>query len=90
VLHETCPSPALGYRSNLHRGLEIDLLVYPRRATRPGFGRNYDAGFDASVRICDAVTTADAQQSCVFCVPREHSFRSSGDARRASGVTLNC
>ncbi|CAN7781719.1 hypothetical protein LJR267_010073 [Paraburkholderia hospita] len=72
--------------SRLYRGFEIDLLVYPHRATRPGFGRDYDEGFDASVRICAAETTTDGPQSRVFRVPGKRPFLNTGDARRASAV----
>ena len=69
----------------LYRGLEIYPLVYPHRATQSGFGHNYDEGFDASVRICEADASANSPRSRVFHVPPgKRPFANAGDARRAS------
>ncbi|MFD1560186.1 hypothetical protein ACFSHT_31830 [Paraburkholderia silviterrae] len=67
----------------LYRGLEIYPLVYPHRPTEPGFGHNYDEGFDASVRIQEGEAVQDPR-SRVFGIAVARPFRSAGDARRAS------
>jgi hypothetical protein len=68
----------------LYRGLEIYLLIYPHRATRAGFGHNYEEGFEASVRISEHDTATHDSRSRVFRVPRKRPFENAGDARRAS------
>ena len=70
----------------LYRGLEIYLLIYPHRATRTGFGHNYEEGFEASVRIREPDTATHDCRSRVFRVPRKRPFENTGDARRASAA----
>jgi len=71
-----------GFR--LYRGLEVYPLVYPHRATAPGFGHNYDEGFDAAVRIQEPETPDGNSRSRVFRLPVVRPFQNAGDARRAS------
>lgn len=71
-----------GFR--LYRGLEVYPLVYPHRATAPGFGHNYDEGFDAAVRIQEPADAGAITRSRVFRLDVVHPFTSAGDARRAS------
>ncbi|PMS14532.1 hypothetical protein C0Z18_31345 [Trinickia dabaoshanensis] len=66
-----------------YRGLDISLLVYPHRATQAGFGRNYEEGFDASIRISEPDAGIDSLRSRVFRVPGTRPFSNTGDARRA-------
>ena len=66
-----------------YRGLDISLLVYPHRATRAGFGHNYDDGFDASIRISEPESGIDNARSRLFRVPGKRPFANTGDARRA-------
>jgi hypothetical protein len=66
-----------------YRGLDISLLVYPSRATQAGFGRNYEEGFDASIRISEPDSGMDSLRSRIFRVPARRPFLSTGDARRA-------
>jgi hypothetical protein len=68
----------------LYRGLEIYPLVYPRHATEPGFGHNYDEGFNAAVRIQEPESSDGTSRSRVFQVPVAKAFQNAGDARRAS------
>lgn len=67
-----------------YRGLDISLLVYPHRATQTGFGRNYEEGFDASIRISEPGSGSDEPRSRLFRVPGKRPFVNTGDARRAS------
>jgi hypothetical protein len=71
-------------RSRLYRGYEIYPLVYPHRAALPGFSRNYEEGFDASVRISEPGFDAEPTRSRVFRVTSKKPFDNAGDARRAS------
>ena len=71
-----------GFR--LYRGLEVYPLVYPHRATEPGFGHNYDDGFDAAVRIQEPQGATGVSRSRVFRLPMDRPFQNAGDARRAS------
>lgn len=67
-----------------YRGLDISLLVYPHHATQSGFGHNYDAGFDASIRISEPGSGIESARSRLFRVPGKRPFENTGDARRAS------
>jgi hypothetical protein len=67
-----------------YRGLDIALLVYPHRATLPGFGHNHADGFDASIRISEPDSTMQSTRSRLFRVPGKRPFMNAGDARRAS------
>ncbi|RKP43388.1 hypothetical protein [Trinickia fusca] len=71
-----------GFR--LYRGLEIHPLVYPRHAAEPGFGHNYDEGFDAAVRIQEPGGSEGVSRSRVFPLLVAKAFQNAGDARRAS------
>lgn len=71
----------------LYRGLEVYPLVYPRHATTPGGGHNYDEGFDAAVRIQEPESSESSEsmpRSRVFRLAVSKPFQNSGDARRAS------
>lgn len=70
----------------LYRGLEIYPLVYPRHATEPGFGHNYDEGFSAAVRIQEPESPDGTSRSRVFRLPVTKTFQNAGDARRASAA----
>lgn len=73
--------------SRLYRGLEIYPLVYPHCPTKPGFGHNYDEGFDAAVRIQEGQETqgpGGQPHGRVFGVAVGTPFLNAGDARRAS------
>lgn len=66
-----------------YRGLEIYPLVYPRKA-RGKFGSyDYDAGFDASVKICRRDDNDALSAGLVFRVPQLVPFGAAGEARRA-------
>ncbi|EEA02486.1 conserved hypothetical protein [Burkholderia sp. H160] len=67
-----------------YRGFDISLLVYPHCKTQPGYGHNYEEGFDASIRISDPDAVTDSPRSRLFRVPGKRPFGSAGDARRAS------
>ncbi|ADG16408.1 hypothetical protein HDG35_005332 [Paraburkholderia sp. JPY681] len=67
----------------LYRGLEINLLVFPRCPTLNGHGHNYEDGFDAAVRIREPEGQDGRSRSCVFRLPAESAYESAGDARRA-------
>ncbi len=69
---------------HLYRGFEIHPLIYPRLASVDGRAHNYEAGFDAAVRICFPRTDATASASRVFKLDNAQAFDSAGDARRAS------
>ncbi|POR54946.1 hypothetical protein B0G62_102556 [Paraburkholderia eburnea] len=67
-----------------YRGLEIYPFVFPHLPTQAGFGRNYDEGFDAAVRIQEPDAIPRAPRSRVFGVLVKTPFLNAGDARRAS------
>lgn len=69
---------------HLYRGFEIYPLIYPHVPARDGYTRNYDAGFDAAVKICLRGPADAAPQSQTFRLPDELPFATTGDARRAS------
>lgn len=68
----------------LYRGFEIYPLVFPHRATQPGLARDYEAGFDAAVRISELASGTLAARSRVFRLDSPKPFENTGDARRAS------
>ncbi len=65
-----------------YRGLDLQPLVYPHRATTPGSGHNYQEGFDAAVCIREP-EGAPGSRSRVFRLAKDKPFQSAGDARRA-------
>ena len=67
-----------------YRGLEIYPLVYAHQSSGLGGARNYDAGFDAAVRICRRGNDDTMTSSRVFRVPSRSPFGAAGDARIAS------
>ena len=67
----------------LYRGLEINLLVFPRCPTLSGHGHNYEDGFDAAVRIREPEAEDGRSRSRVFRLPVQSAYESAGDARRA-------
>jgi hypothetical protein len=67
-----------------YRGLEIYTLVYPHQPRGANGTRHYDAGFDASVKICRRGKDDTMTTSRVFRVPSRSPFGTTGDARMAS------
>ncbi|WP_179404377.1 hypothetical protein [Burkholderia guangdongensis] len=69
---------------HLYRGFEIYPLIYPHVPAQNGSPHNYDAGFDAAVKICLRGTTDTLTQSQTFRLLECPPFGTAGDARRAS------
>ncbi|AIO43616.1 MULTISPECIES: hypothetical protein [Burkholderia] len=69
---------------HVYRGFEIYPLIYPHVAAPHGCPHNYDAGFDAAVKICLRGTTDTLTQSQTFRLRDTSPFDNAGDARRAS------
>ncbi|RQR36766.1 MULTISPECIES: hypothetical protein [unclassified Burkholderia] len=69
---------------HLYRGFEIYPLIYPHVPAQNGNTHNYDAGFDAAVKICLRGTTDTLTRSETFRLPEHAPFESAGEARRAS------
>ncbi|AJY12756.1 hypothetical protein K6W16_05140 [Burkholderia dolosa] len=69
---------------HLYRGFEIYPLIYPHVPAINGSAHNYDAGFDAAVKICLRGTTDTVTQSQTFRLLDRAPFGTAGDARRAS------
>lgn len=69
---------------HVYRGFEIYPLIYPHVPAPNGCPHNYDAGFDAAVKICLRGTTDTVTQSQTFRLHDNSPFDSAGDARRAS------
>jgi hypothetical protein len=67
-----------------YRGLEITPLVYPRKKRIPGRSYDYDAGFDASVRISRRSVEGELSEGRIFRVPGMFPFDGGGKARLAS------
>ncbi len=67
----------------LYKGLEVHPLVFPHTPTRAGFAHDYDAGFDAAVRIREPGDEGIEARSRVFRLQVETPFLSAGAARRA-------
>jgi hypothetical protein len=67
-----------------YRGLEIYPLVYSRIPRGAVGSFDYDAGFDAAVRICRRGTDDTLTASRVFRIPHRAPFSDAGEARRAS------
>lgn len=67
-----------------YRGFEIYPLIYPHVPVLNGCPHNYDAGFDAAVKICLRGTTDTLTQSQTFRLLDDAPFDTAGDARRAS------
>ncbi|WP_144155885.1 hypothetical protein [Paraburkholderia sp. BCC1885] len=67
-----------------YRGLEIYPLVYAHEPRGANGSRHYDAGFDASVKICRRGSDGSMTTSRVFRVPSGSPFGNTGDARMAS------
>ncbi|MDE1181600.1 hypothetical protein [Paraburkholderia sp.] len=65
-----------------YKGFEIHPLVYPRRPADGTTGRNADAGYDASVRIC-RVGANPAADGRVFRLQYFLPFDGTGKARIA-------
>ncbi|ACC74736.1 hypothetical protein PPMP20_29000 [Paraburkholderia phymatum] len=70
--------------SYVYKGLEVCPLVFPHTPTRAGFAHDYDAGFDAAVRIRERSDNGLEARSRVFRLNVATPFPSAGDARRAS------
>ncbi|MBN3755298.1 hypothetical protein G3N95_20300 [Paraburkholderia sp. Tr-20389] len=68
----------------VYKGLEVCPLVFPHTPTRAGFAHDYDAGFDAAVRIRERGADGLEGRSRVFRLQVDIPFPSAGDARRAS------
>ncbi|WP_423371216.1 hypothetical protein [Burkholderia sp. LMG 32019] len=69
---------------HIYRGFEIYPLIYPHVPALDGCPHNYDAGFDAAVKICLRGTADTLTQSQTFRLLDDSPFDSAGDARRAS------
>lgn len=69
---------------HVYRGFEIYPLIYPHALAPNGSPHNYDAGFDAAVKICLRGTTDTLTQSQTFRLRDTSPFDNAGDARRAS------
>lgn len=67
-----------------YRGLVIYPLVYPHIARGAVGSYDYDAGFDAAVRICRRGTDDTLTASRVFRIPHRAPFGGAGEARNAS------
>ncbi|OAJ62262.1 hypothetical protein A6V36_21630 [Paraburkholderia ginsengiterrae] len=67
-----------------YRGLEIYPLVYPHNPRSATGSYDYDAGFDAAVRICRRGANDTLTASRVFRVPHPAPFGKAGEARKAS------
>lgn len=67
-----------------YRGFEIHPLIYPHLLAESGRSHNYEAGFDAAVRICLRGADATLTQSRTFKLVNNAPFQNAGDARRAS------
>ncbi|MPV55031.1 hypothetical protein CFB46_33315 [Burkholderia sp. HI2761] len=69
---------------HVYRGFEIYPLIYPHVPALNGCPHNYDAGFDAAVKICLRDATDTLTQSQTFRLGDASPFDNAGDARRAS------
>ncbi|WP_206951443.1 hypothetical protein [Trinickia acidisoli] len=69
---------------HIYRGFEIHPLIYPHNRAEDGRAHNYEAGFDAAVRICIRGTDATQTQARTFKLVDNSPFMNAGDARRAS------
>ncbi|RQS18717.1 hypothetical protein [Burkholderia sp. Bp8998] len=70
--------------THVYRGFEIYPLIYPHVPAANGAPHNYDAGFDAAVKICLRGVTDTLTQSQTFRLRNNTPFDTAGDARRAS------
>ncbi|AOI60448.1 hypothetical protein [Burkholderia diffusa] len=69
---------------HFYRGFEIHPLIYPHVPALNGAPHNYDAGFDAAVKIFLRDATDTLTQSQTFRLRANAPFNTAGDARRAS------
>ncbi|AIO68354.1 hypothetical protein [Burkholderia oklahomensis] len=69
---------------HVYRGFEIHPLIYPHVPAGEGRGHNYEAGFDAAVRICPRSQQTASSQGRIFKLADRSPFSNAGDARRAS------
>lgn len=67
-----------------YRGFEIHPLIYPHQIAQDGRSHNYEAGFDAAVRICLRGADTTLTQSRTYKLSNTSPFSNAGDARRAS------
>jgi hypothetical protein len=67
-----------------YRGFEIYPLVYPRKPRTAGGTYDYEAGFDAAVKICRRDGDNGITTSRIFHVSGVIPFGGAGEARRAS------
>ncbi|RQT87508.1 hypothetical protein [Burkholderia cepacia] len=67
-----------------YRGFEIYPLIYPHFHTGSGRAHNYEAGFDAAVKVCLRGTDTTLTRSQTFKLVDGSPFANAGDARRAS------
>lgn len=68
----------------MYRGFEIFPLIYPHTQVGDGRNHNYEAGFDAAVKICLRGTDTTVTRSQTFQLLKGSPYASAGDARRAS------
>lgn len=69
---------------HLYRGFEIYPLIYPHVQPFSGYPRNYDAGFDAAVKIWLRGTDDTLTRSQTFRLIDNVPFETVGNGRRAS------
>lgn len=70
--------------THTYRGFEIHPLIYPHQVAEDGRAHNYEAGFDAAVRISLRSADTSQTQSRTFKLVDGSPFANAGDARRAS------
>lgn len=68
----------------MYRGFEIFPLIYPHTKVKVGRAHNYEAGFDAAVKICLRGTDTTVTRSQTFHLREDSPYANAGDARRAS------
>ena len=69
---------------HIYRGFEIYPLIYPHFQAGAVRTHNYEAGFDAAVKVCLRGTDTTLTRSQTFKLVDGSPFASAGDARRAS------
>ncbi|RKP49103.1 hypothetical protein [Trinickia fusca] len=70
--------------THVYRGFEIYPLIYSHLPPQDGRAHDYEAGFDAAVKICLRGTDTTITRSQTFKLLDDSPFASAGDARRAS------
>lgn len=70
--------------THTYRGFEIFPLIYPHAQVEDGRAHDYEAGFDAAVKICLRGTNTTLTRSQTFKLLEDSPYACAGDARRAS------